>query len=442
MGQCSGVCAGARVPGTSSAELANQWSKPLAQEAQPPASSRLPWALQSFRARGLQAVRSGPAGGAAEPLWNAACDIVDALLGGVLAHAPEVIRCVELGPASLLVRLNEAPLKGEFATRSRMGGELHLHSEVQFSFKPERFPSAEALQKGVEPLTLHISGFEILPLPECVALRRRFIGLFGEENFTPQAALSWWETNKDDFPPEHSKLRRIYESFLGKGGLLPRWAREKGLWGYVNAPPEGDVFESFEFWAASDTGVGAVTVTATLRPVACAKAKLFAAFCQQVLVKDRTAAERIATSSINYLAMVHARATGLRGACPRKIVKVFSAASHWGPGEDGWHQHDETWLCVDKKDFLGRTLEEQGRTIWRPLRRATRPGTSAAGSFRAAAPPLLAQRRKQEPLAPQLLLQCLVLVSILLAMAAGCLPSAASAGGGGLGAAAAGAVGR
>merc|ERR1712216_266439 len=61
----------------------------------------------------------------------------------------------------------------------------------------------------------------------------------------------------------------------------------------------------------------------------------------------------------------HDRANGFPGASAEKVKKLFSAAEWWGPGETGWTQCDDTWLCTDQKDFFGRVLKAQGRMIWR-----------------------------------------------------------------------------
>lgn len=170
-----------------------------------------------------------------------------------------------------------------------------------------------------------------------------------------------------EFPPERSKIRRIFESFLGlKTAPLPRWAREKGIWGYINAVPE--VYDAFEF--RRDTRApGGISLSLALElastPEEQAGQVLIRSFCQEVLRNNRAAAQRLAASSTNYLAMLHALPMGACGGCPRKITKLFTAAQTWGPGADSWMRSDDTWLCVDSKDMLGRVVKEQGRIIWR-----------------------------------------------------------------------------
>lgn len=363
MGQCTGMCLpGVRDEGQGLDNDGIPTNKHLAA-----APVHLPVALQDFREQGRKLFSDE----AAAPLWCAACDIVDAVLLGVLAHAPGEIRSVELGQGSepsICVCLKNASLRGEFATRSRMGGDVLLRPEIRFSVKPQRITSPAAFRQGSASVVLVVAGFEIHPMPDSVELHDRLIDELGEENFCRESVYKWWEEHLDEFSPERSKLRRIYESFLAlKTAPLPRWAREKGMWGYVNS--ELDVLESFEFHR-DRRAPGGVTVTAVRRPLADPKAAatvaMCDAFCQDVIRSERFMAERLAASSINYVAMIHGRAVGSWGACPRKIAKLFSAARQWGPGTDGWHRFDDTWLCVDAKDRLGRTIEEQGRIVWRP----------------------------------------------------------------------------
>lgn len=214
---------------------------------------------------------------------------------------------------------------------------------------------------------LRAHGLVMRPLEECVAMRARMLKELGEENFTRQSVYRWWEDHMPEFPPERSKMRRIYESFLGlKAAPLPRWAREKGIWGYINATPE--VYEAFEF-RRDPRAPGGISLSLAVEPANTPEEEagqvLIRSLCQEVLRNDRVAAQRLAASSTNYLAMVHALPMGAVGGCPRKIAKLFTAAQTWGPGADSWMRSDDTWLCVDSKDMLGRVAKEQGRVIWR-----------------------------------------------------------------------------
>lgn len=247
-----------------------------------------------------------------------------------------------------------------------MGGDLHVHTELSFGVKLREFPSEDELRSGSKPLSLLVSGMEARPLPECDRMRRKLLVLLGEDNYNRHTVFRWWEEHMYEFQPEHSKIRRIYESFLGSTTVpMPRIYKEKGMWGYINAVPE--VYEAFEFQKDS-RAPGGMTITSRLKPPATEAdergTRRLSEFCQEVLRQERATALRFAASSINYLAMLHGHSAGVHGGCPRKVTKLFSAAHTWGPGVDSWQRYDDTWLCVDKKDMIGRTVSEQGRLIW------------------------------------------------------------------------------
>ena len=56
-------------------------------------------------------------------------------------------------------------------------------------------------------------------------------------------------------------------------------------------------------------------------------------------------------------------AGSVRQECPPEPREI-EAAEWWGPGQEGWHQWDHTFLLTDKRDSFGRVVAEQGRIIW------------------------------------------------------------------------------
>ncbi|CAE6942571.1 unnamed protein product [Symbiodinium natans] len=183
------------------------------------------------------------------------------------------------------------------------------------------------------------------------------------ENFDRANAFQCWEERKEEFPLQSSKLRRVHESLAQY--YLPQFAAEKAFWGYLNAPPGGCcLLGSLNFQVEE----AEVRVTACRRPSPTealeAQMAIIDELCVEVLMQDRFLGERFAPSSMNFLAMTHGHAAGQKGADPQKIAKLLSAAETWGPGDSGWTQYDETWTCTDEKDWLGRTVREQGRVIW------------------------------------------------------------------------------
>ena len=183
------------------------------------------------------------------------------------------------------------------------------------------------------------------------------------KDFSRSTAFQCWQERKEEFPFQTSKLRRVHESLAQY--YLPSYVAEKAFWGYLNAPPKGcSGVHSLEFHQEDDE----IRVTARRRqPTAQCQLEQLAIIdelCVEVLLQDRLLGEQFAPSSMNFLAMTHGHSAGQKGADPKKIAKLMSAAKHWGPGTDGWHRFDETWTCTDQKDWLGRTIEEQGRILW------------------------------------------------------------------------------
>merc|ERR1719264_784879 len=102
---------------------------------------------------------------------------------------------------------------------------------------------------------------------------------------------------------------------------------------------------------------------------------------EKLLKTQRSVGSRVCASAINAGAMKYARGIGEPGANPRIVAKLLSPARWWGPGADAWHLHDRTWLCTDRRDYLGQVVEEQGRVLWHEVSDA---GSRAAAECRSA----------------------------------------------------------
>jgi len=289
-------------------------------------------------------------------LWSSAFHLMRTLLEGVLSHQGAVIQRadVEEGVPRFRVVLSHE-LMGEFATRSRMGATIRLQEEICFTVKlPKDFFK--------EPVSLEITGLDFPALPGAVSLRAEMVRTLGD-NFNRAKAFELWEQEKEKFPLEVSKLRRVHESLAQY--YLPQYVAEKAFWGYLNALPSGSsLIGQLDFYQEDEE----VRLTARRGPSHDAQLEaqlaLVDQLCVEVLREDRLMGERFAPSSMNFLAMTHGRLAGQKGADPKKIAKLFSAAENWGPGDSGWTQFDPTWTCTDEKDWMGRTIKEQGRVIW------------------------------------------------------------------------------
>mmetsp|Transcript_3951 Transcript_3951/g.11447 ORF Transcript_3951/g.11447 Transcript_3951/m.11447 type:complete len:441 (+) Transcript_3951:91-1413(+) len=332
--------------------------------------------LKAFRDTAMAASRA--AGLDAEQPLAAACHLVESILMGVHAHLPNAIVDVDLGAgppgalASISVAFAGGPLVGEIATRSRQPIELRLQQRVSFSIR-----RPEGIDFGRQPLLLEVSGLEQHVLPEIAELRRRLqVELVDvPDGWHPRNTGTWWLKRREtDFSLETSKLRRVCDSFT-EVASLPAYFQGMAFWGYLHVTSRR--YEAFEFYVQG----GEVSVTARTHlmcPGDEAISEVGRALCRDLLTVYRPLAEHFAASTVNMGALFEGHALGQKGANPAKIAKLFSAARRWGPGEDGWHQLDETWLCVDKKDCLGRVVEEQGRMLWHA------PGAPRVGDGRAA----------------------------------------------------------
>jgi len=331
-------------------------------------------ALKSFRASATAACRAAGIDGA--QCLAAACDFVESLLAGVHSHLPDAIVDVELSSgkpgelASISVEFTGGPIIGEFATRSRQPVELWLQKRVSFSI---RRPASDDFTS--EPLVLDMSGVEQHVLPEIAELRKRLRVELASwpDGWHPRSAGTWWKNKREmEFPLETSKLRRLCDSFT-EVASLPQYFQGMAFWGYLHITSR--FLDSFEFYIEGSD----VTVTAQARLLHPEEEELMdvgRSLCSDMLRTHRPLAEHFAASTVNMGALFEGRALGQKGANPAKIAKLFSAAKHWGPGEDRWHRLDETWLCVDTKDWRGKVIEEQGRVVWHA------PGAPRAGDGR------------------------------------------------------------
>jgi len=329
-------------------------------------------AVRAFRRSGAEALITDRPDREWEPLWEAACDFVAALLLGIHAHLPALCPRIDLREGrglsekddlvSLSVRFHDSePIVGEVATLSRCCFELRIDNPVTFSLRRPAGPIGDKC-----PVDLHVSGFELPALADLIFLRSRLTEELGAE-FDKQAAHQWFLAHKDEeFPLQESKFHRMFESLFGQPSakLLPRFVHEDALWGYLHNP--GCPLQSFSFHSGSR---GGVAVTAERRPPRTSKEASLVEACQGVskrfLTEQRSTCEKFSASATAFCAMLYGPAVGQEGADARVITKLFSAAKWWGCGSSGWQQWDVTYLVKDKRNALGLVTETQGRILWR-----------------------------------------------------------------------------
>merc|ERR1711924_433088 len=206
-------------------------------------------------------------------------------------------------------------------------------------------------------------------LEDCRLVREELKTELGS-NFNPCTAHQWWVKNRErKCPPERSKFYRVVESLLEqtKFKMLGTKVAEDSFWGYLHTCDLNP--DSFEFHHDSRIK-GGVSLIVRLQTDVSEEEKALRQEVQTItkghLAKKRKAAYNICPSAINVGAMICGPDVGQPGAKPDVITKLLSAASWWGPGDEGsWHVHDHTWNCTDKKDFIQRTIEAQGRILWR-----------------------------------------------------------------------------
>lgn len=325
--------------------------------------SALPDALEVFRARGLKAL-TGPK----EVLWGAACTLIEALLLGAMEHIRELqveseVHEGSVGEASeevlsMRVHLSPAPIYGEVATPSRFPHEIRLLSEMRFALQ---LPQSCTTHESV---VLRVSGLHLAKLPGIEHIRERMKRALGDA-YGRDTAFAWWQKHKEEeFPLGSWKFRRIYESLFGTAPL-PVGLRKDFLWGFLQS--YDCYIQAFIF--SHGSGSSGIRIAAERAPSRLAEdveyEAIGAKFAREQLRQNRTSGEQFAASATHYAAMVYGPSMGQPAASAKLITKLFSAAEWWGPGTSGWQQCDQTWLCRDKKNFIGKIVVEQGRTIWR-----------------------------------------------------------------------------
>jgi hypothetical protein len=263
---------------------------------------------------------------------------------------------------SISVRF-EPRVTGELATRSRIAVSVQVDGELTFTLQvPSRLSSAQPR------LTLRAEGLNLPALPETTEIRRRLTVELGSE-MSPQPAYRWWMAHKDrEYPTSGSKFRRIVESLLEQRAvrMLGEKQNSEAFWGYLHTTDLN--VTSFEFILDKRVRPGGVALVARLGKPRDQQEDRDRAIVREITIKNlkesRKAAERCASSAINIAAMLYGETIGQPGAKVEAVTKLLSAAEWWGPGRDGWHRHDETWECTDKKDALQRVVKKQGRVIW------------------------------------------------------------------------------
>jgi len=336
--------------------------------------------LRGFLEEGNRAVSRSDcdAVGRRKEAWDAAHAIASAVVLGLQKHIPEVLasavlvkgrdcmeHCQALSSggngivAAVIVRITVDEAIGEFATRSRIGSMMRLSKEVCFAL---RDPPKDVT---TDPLVLEVSGLDFPALAEIGVIRKRLRALLGE-GFNKSNVFKWWLQNRDlEYPLDKSKMRRMHaSSFEGLPMVRPPdFAAEKALWGYINAP--SNVFECFQFY---DEGKNDIRITGIVLPANDPEEIRTRELCDdvasEVMRTQRALAEPWLPSAINISALTHGRSSGGPGAEPHKIAKLFTAADLWGPGKKGYQEVDNTWICTDIKDSMGRTVKQQGRVIW------------------------------------------------------------------------------
>mmetsp|Transcript_40177 Transcript_40177/g.81086 ORF Transcript_40177/g.81086 Transcript_40177/m.81086 type:complete len:265 (-) Transcript_40177:155-949(-) len=205
-------------------------------------------------------------------------------------------------------------------------------------------------------------------LPDCVCARTQMREELGH-GLNPTTAYEWWEQNRHTrFPLQTSKFHRVVESLLEQRGMkmLGGQVAADSFWGYLHTSDLNIEVLNFHF----DRRIpGGISMAAQLRPpktpAEAADREQVKVITKQLLRSNRSSADRLAPSGINVGAMIAGPEAGQPGAHPRVVAKLLSGAQWWGAGADSWHRWDETWLCTDKKDLLGRVVQQQGRIIWR-----------------------------------------------------------------------------
>lgn len=322
--------------------------------------------LRQFREKGSTAIARAGGQSAGEDLWRQACGFFEALLLGVHAQLPEVTASAQLCqcPANafpeLTIHYADSPLIGEFATRSRLGSIVRLDGKVCLAL--QQVPAG-----GTQHLSVAVEGVSFPALPEVPWLRslvQREVALIGE-TFNKSSMWTWFEHNMHKVCPlEDSKLHRSMECLLGLRSLqmvTTAEQRKEIPWGFMHSVDLD--LTALKFYHDEK---GGVRVAAPPSPTAEADPfrELCVQFARDTITAHGSEMEVLAPSSLNFMRLFEGEHAGGPAASLPKITKLLSAATSWGPGTDGWKRCDSTWTCMDEKDWLGRTVREQGRVIW------------------------------------------------------------------------------
>jgi len=356
--------------------------------------------LRVFQALADEGVRASAGGAASVPLVAAACRFVEAVVSGIHEHLPQVEASSRVSaalrpedcPSSaeaqrevaiLMVRFDSAaPLVGEIGTRSRVPLSVRVQGDLRFAISLPHAQSQSALE-------LRVDGLEMPVLEDAETARVRLKQDLGQ-SLNPMSAYAWWEQHRHkDFPLQHSKFHRVVESLLEQKGMKMMGTKicADSFWGYLHTTDLS--VEVFEFHLDDRTRTG-VAMTARMRapksPAESDDRAKVKDITRKMLKNNRASADKLCPSAISVGAMLAGPEVGQPGACPHVVAKLFTAARWWGRGEDAWHRHDESWLCTDKKDWLGRMVEEQGRLIWRLAEAAWSPTHATRNTVPATSP--------------------------------------------------------
>lgn len=341
----------------------------------------LPSAVQAFRQTCTVSLQALGCYEEMEPLMDAACGLVEGLLLGINQHLPNVQTHTELRTRTATdgmdtdlvrfsIRFEEAPLEGEIATRSRVAVSVRIDECLCFGLQQPKLNGSDPRGEG-PPLVLSVSGFNMPNLEDCRRVREQIKQDLPGDKFKPDSAYDWWVQNKDKFPPQSSKFHRVVESLLEQRAfkLLGRKIAVESFWGYLHTCDLNP--DVFVFQRDKRIKPRGVALTVRLKPAADEQEQQLRDRVQEItkgkLKSDRRAADKLAPSAISVGAMICGPDIGQEGAKPEVVTKLLSAASWWGCGEvnDSWHSLDLTWKCTDRKDYMQRVVESQGRLIWR-----------------------------------------------------------------------------
>jgi len=326
-------------------------------------------AIRDFRVKGSERLPQH----LLDPQWHGACGLLQTLLVGPQQHLREVTTKCDVWAcdaasspssprlASFTVRWSHAPLFGEIATRSHLGCEIRFAQEVRFTLmRPADWSDSE-------PLVVEVEGFDFEALPEIFRIRQHLKSILGA-NYDSEHVYQWWLDHvRAEFPLETSKAHRILESVLGLRSsqlAIPRHVKVDAVWALVNAVSTR--LAALEFVGEQRAGL---RVTGRARPPVPPTSEEDLDRCQQImrqgLARDQHVGDVFAPSAFNFMRFLQGHAVGQHAGSVAKLTKLFSAAHTWGPGSDGWHRYDQTWLAVDEKNVFGRTVKENGRILWR-----------------------------------------------------------------------------